>query len=69
VRAGGPLDPAPEFALRRLLSIDEAAHMLHISDRFLRDLIKRGAVRGIRLGRRVLVPREELERLARTGTP
>jgi excisionase family DNA binding protein len=54
---------------RRLHSVDETAHALHISGRHLRDLISRGQVRAVRLGRRVLVPREELERVAREGAP
>jgi excisionase family DNA binding protein len=63
-------DLSPDLALgRRLLSVDETAHALHISGRHLRDLISRGHVRAVRLGRRVLVPREELDRLAREGTP
>jgi len=60
----------PDFSVgRRLLSVEETAHALHISGRHLRDLISRGHVRAVRLGRRVLVPREELERVAHEGTP
>ncbi len=57
----------PEVPTRRLLSVDEAAHALHISGRFLRDLIKRGDVTAVRLGRRVLLSRGEVERLATEG--
>lgn len=52
---------------RRLLSIDETAHTLNVSGRHLRDLISRGQVRAVRIGRRVLVSREEVDRVAREG--
>jgi len=64
-----PPNPSTDVLTRRLLSVDEAAHELHISGRFLRDLIKRGDVGAVRIGRRVLISRGELERLARDGTP
>jgi len=53
----------------RLFSLDEAARQLGgVSDRHLRNLAERGQLRLVKLGRRRLVPREELERLAREGT-
>jgi len=57
----------PEGAGRRLWSIDDTAHTLGISSRHLRDLVSQGKVRAVRLGRRVLVPRDELDRVAKEG--
>ena len=57
--------PAPPA--RRLLSVDETAQALGVCSRHLRTLIVRGQVRSVRLGRRVLVPREEIDRLATAG--
>ena len=51
----------------RLLSLIEAARELGVSDRFLRLLEARGQLRFTRLGRRVLVPVAEVERLATDG--
>lgn len=45
-----------------------AAKHLHISDRHLRRLIDEGKVRSIRLGRRVMIPDAELQRIANEGT-
>ena len=57
--------PAPPA--RRLLSVDETAQALGVCSRHLRTLIVRGQVRSARLGRRVLVPRDELDRIATEG--
>jgi excisionase family DNA binding protein len=51
----------------RLVSLTDAARELGVSDRFLRILEARGQVRFTRLGRRVLVPVDEIERLAAEG--
>lgn len=51
----------------RLLSVDHAAEVLGISSRHLRALAGRGRLRLIRLGRRVLVPREEIDRICAGG--
>jgi excisionase family DNA binding protein len=50
---------------RLTLSIRESAYALGISQRGLYNLIDGGKLKTIRLGRRRLVPREELERLCR----
>lgn len=50
---------------RLTLSIRESAYALGISERGLYNLIDGGKLKTIRLGRRRLVPREELERLCR----
>jgi excisionase family DNA binding protein len=51
----------------RLLSVDQAAHALGVSARFVRMLGARRQIRIVRLGRRTLVPSEELQRLALEG--
>jgi excisionase family DNA binding protein len=52
----------------RLLSIDTSATLLGVSPRFLRLLVARGQIKITRMGRRTLVPREEVDRLAAEGT-
>ena len=48
---------------RLVLSVDEAARRLGISRTHAYELVGRGELPSIRLGRRVLVPRRSLERL------
>jgi excisionase family DNA binding protein len=47
----------------RLLRIADAAAQLTISERHLRELVARGEVRAIRIGRCVRIPRAEIDRL------
>lgn len=50
------------------LTPTEAAHLLTISDRSLREFTKRGTIRAVRLGdRTVRYSRREIERLARAA--
>jgi len=53
----------------QLLSIAEAAKGFSVSHYTLRAHIKRGAVKTVRLGRRVLISRAEVERITRDGIP
>jgi hypothetical protein len=53
----------------RLYSLDEAALSLSISIWTLRRHVARQTVRVTRIGRRVLVASEELERIRREGLP
>jgi len=46
----------------------DAAHLLAISLRKLDHLIQTKALRTIKIGKRTLVPRAELERFAKCGT-
>jgi excisionase family DNA binding protein len=46
-----------------VLDIAEVATNLRVSRRHIYRLVARGELRVVRLGRRVLVPRSELERL------
>ena len=54
---------------RILLDRKSAAAAISLSVRGLDYLIATGKIRVRRLGKRVLVPREELERFARRDTP
>ena len=47
-----------------LLSVPQAAHLLGLGATFTWDLVRRGDLPSVRLGRRVLVPRRAIERLA-----
>jgi excisionase family DNA binding protein len=50
-----------------LLTVPEAAKVLRVSRAFTYELIARGDLPVVRLGRRVLIPREELERHVRAS--
>ena len=50
---------------RHAYSLDEAARSISLSRRALYHLIDSGALKTVKLGRRRVVPREELERLCR----
>lgn len=52
----------------QLISTSAAARALGISERHLRGLTERGRLRIVRLGRRVLVPIAEVERLVAEGS-
>ena len=49
-------------------TVREAAHLLGMKETALRERIRMRRVRVLRLGRRVLVKREELERLLAEGS-
>ena len=53
--------------MRPLKSVEEAAVLLGISPWTVRAYIREGKLRPVRLGRRVLVSEEELERLIAEG--
>ena len=53
---------------QRLLSIPATAKSLDVSPDSVRRMIKDGDLRVVSLRRRVLVPVEEVDRLARFGT-
>lgn len=53
----------------RLFTRKEAAEMLRIGTSTLDAWARRGLIRPIHLGRRVLYPSEEVERIARQGIP
>lgn len=59
------MDPAPKLLYTR----KDAADMLSISVSSLDTMIGRGMLRAIRKGRRVLIHKTELERIARQNIP
>ena len=63
------MEQTPEIVTRRTFSVREVAATLGISVGFARLLIGRGHLRVVRVGRRVLVPAPEDERLLNEGTP
>jgi hypothetical protein len=63
-------DPTQNLAAPRLLAIDDAARLCgSISSRTLRRHIAAGAIRVTRIGRRVFLRSEEIERIRREGLP
>jgi excisionase family DNA binding protein len=52
-----------------LLSIEESARNLSVSPWTLRAHIKRGAITVVRCGKRILISRAEIARIAREGLP
>lgn len=46
---------------RLAVSVDEAARLLDISRDLAYDLIRRGELPAVKLGRRIVVPRHQLE--------
>jgi excisionase family DNA binding protein len=56
-----------EKPLRPLLDVNETAETLHISVRYVRALLARGDLPVVRLGRRTLVRRADLEAVIARG--
>ncbi len=63
---GGNGDDASETRPRLTFTVDEAAYLLNISRGLAYELVARGELGSIRLGRRIVIPRVVLEEL--TGT-
>jgi len=56
--------------MTELVSIADAAKELSLSPWTIRAHLKRGGtIKAVRCGRRVLIPRKEIERLANEGLP
>ena len=49
--------------------MDEAAELLGVSRSYLYTLIDRGDLRRVKLGRRSLIPADEIRRLLEEGAP
>jgi excisionase family DNA binding protein len=47
---------------KRLVSVEDAAFILSVSERTVRSLISKGKLKPTRIGRRVLIPWEEIDR-------
>jgi excisionase family DNA binding protein len=54
---------APARAAKRLYSIEEAAHYLALSPWTIRELIWNGTLPHVRIGRRILLDRQDLDGL------
>ena len=52
-----------------LWNVTEAGNALGFSPWTVRAHLKRGAIKSVRVGRRVLIPLKEIERLAEEGLP
>jgi len=52
---------------RLVLTVDEAAYLLNISRSLAYELIARGELPALRLGRRIVIPRVMLEELLGTA--
>jgi excisionase family DNA binding protein len=59
--------PQPDPPDRLTLTVDEAAYLLNISRGLAYELVARGELPAIRLGRRIVIPRVAMEELL--GTP
>jgi excisionase family DNA binding protein len=62
-----PTDTIPDTADRLVLSVDDAAYLLNISRGLAYELVARGELPAIRLGRRIVIPRVVLEELLGTA--
>ena len=56
------------MAKPEVLTAEESAKFLRIGRSLFFDLVRDGRIRVLRLGRRTLVTREELDRVMREGT-
>ncbi len=54
---------------RLCITVPEAAKMLGLSRNFAYELVKRGQLPVIRLGKRLLIPRVALEKMLEKGVP
>jgi excisionase family DNA binding protein len=61
--AVSPSDPtaAEDQGDRLVFTVEEAAYLLNISRALAYDLVARGEIPSIRLGRRIAIPRRQLE--------
>jgi excisionase family DNA binding protein len=53
------------YTNKRFVSLTDAAASLGISYSMMRKLIRQGKVNIVRIGRKILIPEEEVERLIR----
>jgi excisionase family DNA binding protein len=68
IHEGRPTTQEPGVIKKELATIEEAATVLTISPRTVRDHIKRGLIRSVRLGTAVRIPLTELTRLVGQGS-
>lgn len=56
-------------AERQTISMAELAEMLGVSYRLIADAVARGEIDGIRVGRRVVIPKAVVDRMLNGGKP
>jgi excisionase family DNA binding protein len=61
------LPASPAGSDRLVLTVDEAAYLLNISRGLAYELVARGELPAIRLGRRIVIPRVAMEELLGTA--
>jgi acetyl-CoA synthetase len=59
---------AGQVTAEQFYSIEEAAGLLHVSQKALRDWLRAGKIRGVKLGRVWRIPESALDELAQGGT-
>lgn len=64
---GDDIGEAMAFDGSLALSVEDAAHLVHISRGLAYELVARGELPAIRLGRRIVIPRVALEALLGTA--
>jgi excisionase family DNA binding protein len=64
---GEDLPASPAGGDRLVLTVDEAAYLLNISRGLAYELVARGELPAIRLGRRIVIPRVAMEELLGTA--
>jgi len=57
-----------EKRLPELMTVTEVAQVLRMSSQAIRDMIKRGGINAVRVGRQYRIPRSEVERITAIET-
>ena len=57
-----------EKQLPELMTVTEVAKVLRMSSQAIRDMIKRGEINAVRVGRQYRIPRSEVERITTIET-
>lgn len=57
-----------EKQLPELMTVTEVASVLRMSSQAIRDMIKRGEINAVRVGRQYRIPRSEVERITAIET-
>jgi len=63
----GQAQPAAPTAPQTMLTLAEAAEMLRCSESLIYTQLKDGRLRGVKVGRRRLVPMAEIKKLIQSG--
>lgn len=57
-----------EKQLPELMTVTEVAQVLRMSSQAIRDMLKRGEINAVRVGRQYRIPRSEVERITAIET-